>query len=364
MYNGILYDQQKHVIDKVILICSPESYNDAVRFKNALQYEVIIEQCGAVNMIKINQHISKVRKMVTDTDTVTLNLVGGTKSWSLWLYTLFLDQPQAQFILLTQHAEVWDLKKRTKEQFDFDPIAQLHLYCNSSLQLGTPLTDYTDTDKKVMHQIESLREGLIPIFNKLTFDFSPIWKADLQKKQQSTFQLEDGSYVKWKRAERRGEDDMASIVLHNKQGGEKSADLSSPHALSLLFSSGWFEYKVALLLQAWQGAKELWLNTRIKALTGQDLNELDIIVNAGNKLLFVECKVAVKNSTDIDKFNTVYKTYGGASKGLFIVKENLTQEVREKCEKYNILTYSLKANNNNPERLYKLLDEYMNSTNK
>lgn len=48
-------------------------------------------------------------------------------------------------------------------------------------------------------------------------------------------------------------------------------------------------------------------------------NEIDIIVNTGDKLLFVECKTRICDNTNIDKFSAAVKNYGGmASKALFV----------------------------------------------
>ena len=70
--------------------------------------------------------------------------------------------------------------------------------------------------------------------------------------------------------------------------------------------------------------------------------KVDIIINTGNKILFVECKTQINNTTDIDKFRTVIKTYGGtASKGLFITDAKMNDMSRAKCDEHGILAYSL-----------------------
>lgn len=70
-------------------------------------------------------------------------------------------------------------------------------------------------------------------------------------------------------------------------------------------------------------------------------NEIDIIVNTGQKLLFVECKTMLQNSTDIDKFRTAVKNYGGlGSKSIFITENEMTPLQKEKCEESGIPYFS------------------------
>ena len=71
-------------------------------------------------------------------------------------------------------------------------------------------------------------------------------------------------------------------------------------------------------------------------------NEVDIIINTGTKPLFVECKTQIQNTTDIDKFASVIKNYGGmGSKGIFITDAKMSDAAKQKCNDHHILMYSL-----------------------
>lgn len=73
-----------------------------------------------------------------------------------------------------------------------------------------------------------------------------------------------------------------------------------------------------------------------------DKNETDIVINTGSKVLFVECKTQINNITDIDKFRSVIKNYGGmGSKGLFVTNAKMTDIAKAKCEEHGILSFSL-----------------------
>ena len=94
---------------------------------------------------------------------------------------------------------------------------------------------------------------------------------------------------------------------------------------------------------------------------------MDIIINTGIKLLFVECKTQITNTTDIDKFRSVIKGYGGmGSKGIFITDASMSDIAKAKCEERGILTFSLQDNHlglSTEQALYMLLDSDFNSIN-
>ena len=147
----------------------------------------------------------------------------------------------------------------------------------------------------------------------------------------------------------------------------KSETIISPHAIDIVFNSGWFEAKIAQLLSGWDKAKEICLNCRFPFKPKVDKNEADIIINTGTKLLFVECKTQIANTTDIDKFRSVIKGYGGmGSKGIFITDAPMTDIAKAKCEERGILTFSLQDEHlgmTNEQALYMLLDSDLNSIN-
>lgn len=112
--------------------------------------------------------------------------------------------------------------------------------------------------------------------------------------------------------------------------------------MSLAFNSGWFEFKVAKWLSAWDKSREICMNCKFPFKEKVDKNETDIIVNTGSKVLFVECKTQIANATDIDKFRSVIKGYGGmGSKGLFVTDAKMSDVAKQKCEEHGILSFSL-----------------------
>ena len=92
---------------------------------------------------------------------------------------------------------------------------------------------------------------------------------------------------------------------------------------------------------------------------------MDIIVNTGDKLLFVECKTKLSKITDIDKFHSVVKNYGGmGSKGLIFTLTPMTDTDLEKCKDNDIISFSWEGHKNVKGDLFKLIDTEIKKINK
>jgi hypothetical protein len=185
--------------------------------------------------------------------------------------------------------------------------------------------DYTDEDKKACEEIKKIRNYEIEEFNKITninnYQFKPTQR---------------GSYIK------KLDNNKYEICLKKKNGAAQNITVSSAHIKNLLFNSGWFEYQVASLLSQWKYAKEIRLNCVFKTVQNLDKNEIDIIINTGIKLLFVECKTQIFDNTNIDKFHNSVRVYGGlASKALLVTDAIMRNTAIEKCKDNDVLHFSL-----------------------
>lgn len=149
------------------------------------------------------------------------------------------------------------------------------------------------------------------------------------------------SYIEWEKSSATNVG-FVRICLCNKRNECREVVMESPNIVDLTFNAGWFEYKVAHLLSQWNKTKEICLNCHFPFKQGVDKNETDIIVNTGTKILFVECKTQITHTTDIDKFRSVVKAYGGtASKALFVTDSPMSDIARKKCEENGVLHFSL-----------------------
>ena len=85
-----------------------------------------------------------------------------------------------------------------------------------------------------------------------------------------------------------------------------------------------------------------------KAITSlpENWREIDILINTGKKLIFVECKSGLVKQEDINKMKIVKQTYGGViAKSILVCRELPSQSIIEKCKELDIeLFYSFALN--------------------
>lgn len=355
VYHGIVATKP----DRIVFVYSDESREVVEVLKREI--DIPIEEQQPLDPTNPAEILRRAETLVKkyENDEVTVNISSGLKSWSHLFGVTFDKQPNAAVIYMDQNNILWNYRTmQPLSDFEFDMRTLFRLYGNSLENNYKKLSDYTEEDDRAVEKIEEIR-----LFNTKSFS-SLVALLDSEKQNQlktcSIGRFEDKeNYVEWIRKNSIKENDKVILSLFHERNGKKSWDIVSPNAISLVFNSGWFEYKVAKLLSSWEKAKEVCLNCRFPFKQNLDKNEIDIIVNTGTKLLFVECKTQIAKTTNIDKFRSVVKTYGGTgSKGLFVTKEKLSDVARAKCIENAILSFSFKDAENwnlQPEKALALL---------
>lgn len=318
--------------DKVVLVYSDQTIDEANRISNEIQIDCELKKFHPVELKDIEKGIENIQNELKADDTISLNIGGGTKPWSILFYDYFKDLDNSTIFYIDQNNTVWNLKNRTKHEVTFNMDVQFRLY-------GNPLTkyisfsDYTDADKKVLQQIRELRQFKYSDFHFIT-DY--LYRFPNETSKESV----GGSVITWLPLEK-----TFLCSMKNKKGKELYYRLNSDNIRNLLLNTGWFEYEIANILSGWKYSKEIRLNCVFPASKGSPKNEIDIIINTGTKLLFIECKTQINNETDIDKFASAVKVYGGlGSKALFITDAPMSEKAREKCNDHGIMNFSLQNN--------------------
>ena len=269
-------------------------------------------------------------------EEVTVNISSGLKSWSHWFGVIFDKYPNAAVVYMDQNNILWNYRTmKSSSNFEFDMHTLLLLYGNSLENNYTKFEDYTNEDFKAVNKIEQLRKTNIPDFNKLTTVLDKERAHLLRNSKTGTFTAHD-SFVQWDKT-------LSQVKFGICRKNElHEAQINSPHILNIAFNAGWFETKIAKILSEWPKAKSICLNCRFPFRKNIDKNEVDIVVDTGVKILFIECKTQITNTTDIDKFRSVINGYGGtSSKGLFVTDSKMTDIAKEKCNVHDILSFSL-----------------------
>lgn len=340
VYHGIVATQP----DKVVFIYS-ESSRDAME-KVRSEIHMAEDKQEPLNTTDPQQIMKRANILAEKykNDEVTLNISSGLKSWSHLFGRVFDSMPNASVVYMDQNNVLWNYRTmERKADFVFDMDVLFRLYGNR-LENYKRLTDYTEEDLKALDKIKNIRLFNIPDFNKLTATLNDKQQNILRNQNSGKFDLMANgsqSYVEWEKTTK-DSIGFVRIFLAKKNGKSQEVTFESENAVDLAFNSGWFEFEVATLLSKWTKAKSIYLNCHFPFKPKVDKNEVDIIVNTGTKILFVECKTQITHTTDIDKFRSVVKGYGGTgSKGLFVTDARMTDVARKKCEEHGLLSFSL-----------------------
>lgn len=347
--------------DGCILVHSSTTKEEALLLQAQTGIPTTLLALDPVNVLKVYEQVQSLRSHIDEEDLYSINLTGGTKVWSIAFYEYFRFLPNVRLVYVDQNNQIYDLCTQSTHLSDvlIDINMVFRLNGVKSPQ-SVPFTAYDEQDQACIARIRQLREFSYDGFRALSCP-NDQQKAQLTRKEG---ELSVGpNQVQWNQ-----ERHTLRVRLFNKRGVEQKATFHAPHIHALFFNYGWFEYSVAHLLSQWPRSQEILMNVRFPYADRQNpKNEIDIIVNTGNKLLFVECKTQISDITDIDKFRTAVKNYGGmGSKALFVTLDTMKDTAAEKCKDSGIMAFSIKdCQYTAPEQmLFLMLEQELFSINK
>lgn len=306
---------------------------------------------------------------------IEINISSGTKPWSIVFAMLAGKYVNVQLIYVDQNSIIYNYS--ASQQHLAAPmeggIAQMLRYNQTDIESYTNLNEYTESDRQVIPEVKKIRKasycGKYSIFNNLTIP-NKTNKAWFSKNIYTIIDKETGSKIKWNKKYRsnNGYEQFVELDIVDATGSHKKyPPLVSPHAFDIITSSGWFEYEVATILRKWASCKEIWLNVIFPYDNKFPKNEIDVIVATEHKMLFVECKTHIFDKTDIDKFASAVKNYGGmGAKAIFITQQNMDKLAVEKCDTNKITYFSFYDAERKPvghKVLFDLLDGLMQISN-
>lgn len=342
VYLGIKDDGQANT---VVLVCSPQSRIEAERIKSQFsKRSVIIKECHPVALQEIEAVAIELYTKYADYDIV-VNLTSGTKLWSITFFRVFNQSVHSHFIYIDQNNFITDILTKETHLGAINTLKRFELY-------GTPLTsfhvldEYDEDDVTASKDIELLRQKNRYEFHQLTAkeDFSEVPDRNVRT-------TELGSKIEYSLGEK-----WAMIKMPAYSGRIEVKTISCLHLQEILFNYGWFELKTALELRKNKKIRNIWLNCKFTDSEGRPKNEIDIIAEMENRLLFVECKTMIHDTTDIDKFSSALRNFSGTSStGIFVTNDKPTERTRsryehaiEKCKDNGILTFNFSLWKNNP----------------
>tara|TARA_R110002074_G_scaffold164224_1_gene323746 strand:- start:1991 stop:3085 length:1095 start_codon:yes stop_codon:yes gene_type:complete len=138
------------------------------------------------------------------------------------------------------------------------------------------------------------------------------------------------------------------------------------NAFKILTSGLWWELIICNTVNNWKSAKEITMSLAIKSNknVNMDKNEIDILINTGQNVFFIECKSGIVTQSDLNKIRTVSKFYGGISSKSILVSFYKPQDnLIEKCQDLGIEIFYLVGGSSNCyelKTLIKKLDRLLN----
>lgn len=315
--------------DKLHFIVSNESVGKIAIFKPLLkELKYNVYNCDAFDFFSIKSTCEKIIDKIDSKDKITFNLTGGTKIMVLACQAIIFERGLNGFYI-NQDDTLLELPSYTRKSINTELSIKEFLDLTSHKILSfNELTNFTLEDHKIASAIES--------FANKDRKYKIITKAFRKKYNKNKIKmpltgkefLPDNIEVTW-----------SSKDILVKNHGINIFSFTSEHCYQLFFNSGWWELIIAKEISKWSKLKELYINCVLpfKSDISSAKNEIDILINTGKKLIFVECKSGEIIQDDINKMKAIKQTYGGLiSKSLLVSRFLPSPTIEEKCKELDI----------------------------
>lgn len=334
--------------DKVSFIVSSESRAKICLLKAFLHGRSYSEwSCDAYDFDSIKNTCEKILDNLSPEDEVSFNLTGGTKLMMLAAHSVmhvrkkkgfYINQDDSFLEFPTFERRQIECELTIKEFFDLSG----HL-----LYSAKTLSDYDDRDLLMANVIDTFVSNENRKYTSITSYIRKKYLGNQSIPPKGNATMENGIDLFW---------DVSKVQA--SQNGKKILDLKSNHINDLFFNAVWWEILVAAEISKWVKAKELLLKCELPFKTDKETkkNEIDILVNLGKKLIFVECKSGLVKQEDVNKMRVIKQTYGGViSKSLLVSRYLPSTTILEKCKELDIEVFYCYAFNRQVSPISKLI---------
>lgn len=350
---------------KHILLHSDESQKTAKKIAGMFRVNCHLIKINDAN--NFTEILSLIGKIVEDHDHAVffVNVSGGTKIMTLALYAFFVNSKlNATVFHVDQNGMMHFLSGMKTEPIKTTlPIDRFIAFSGQKVKSKTRAEDIPDEYFKAIDVVKKIYKEHFPEFRYLLNWYREMGRKDNNLEDFDIINRKSYSQLKWNK-----EENELSLSLYRRyRGGYVKFSFIGREYLGIVLEAKWFELELVEIFRNWDKTRELAWSVVVPYIEGSDKNEIDIIVNVGSKLLFVECKTQVSDIKDIDKLRNAAKAYGGlGSKAILITLFEPNKRTIEKCTDNNILLFSFTnpdKTKNNKNDLYKLLDREITKSN-
>lgn len=339
--------------DKIHFIVSKESVESLNNLKPMIKSYVQTEyKCNAFDFYEIKSICEKILHKLNPEDTIIFNLTGGTKIMVLACQAIihdcnlkgfYINQDDSYLILPSYERKNITTELTVKEFFD--------LSGHNTFNFKT-IKDFIEDDFKTSEKIKNFSNNDYRYKAIISFFRKKYLNNNIKIPSKGNEVINKNIRVFWDQS-----------IINIEANGKNMLKLNSNIVLDLMFKAVWWELIVAKEIANRTKYKELYLGCELNFKTVKDTakNEIDILINTGKKLIFVECKSGLVKQEDINKMKVLKQTYGGvAAKSILVCRELPNSSIIEKCKELDIeLFYSNAFNKEvNPiNNLVKLISE-------
>jgi hypothetical protein len=315
--------------DRVYLIVSDES-KPKVSLLRALIPGITCteETCDPFEFNSIKAVCDRILDSIGSEDEVQINLTGGTKIMVLATQALIIERKLNGFYV-NQNGTLLKVPTYQTQKLKSDISVKEFLEISGhKLSNSKTLSDFSTEDFASATEIRKLCEKKEKTYFSAMSRIRGAYERLSAIPLVGSIPLNKSSSLKWQQ-------NRVTII----ENGSDIFNIESPSARSLFFSASWWELVVAKEISKWSKAKELLIQCELPFRTDTKTmkNEIDVLVNVGGKLIFVECKSGIIRQEDINKMKIVKDTYGGViSKSLLASRFAPSETILEKCRELNI----------------------------
>lgn len=314
--------------EKVHFIVSDESKSKLALIKpflNGISFSEVV--CDPFDIASIIQNCERILNKLEESDTVLLNLTSGTKIMVLAAQSLIISRKLEGFYV-NQNDTILLLPSHHLRKIEHDiSIVEFLAVSGHQLIANKTVNDFTKDDFSSAQKVDSFASGYDRVFYQLNSKIKKSYRNTDQIPLTGKIELSNG-VVSWTK-------DVLSIEINSRV----VLKLQSSMLKNLFFNSTWWELLVAQEVAKWSKAKELFIQCELpfKGDKEHKKNEIDILVNLGRQLIFIECKSGNIIQDDINKMKIVKDTYGGIiSKSILVSRFIPNPNILEKCKELNI----------------------------
>jgi hypothetical protein len=314
--------------DRIHFIVSKESKTRINLIKPLLHGKAFSELvCSPYDFNSIRSLCVSVIDKLGEEDEVAFNLTGGNKVMLLAAHSVMHDLQKVAFYINPDGSLLELPSYQRKSLTENISIQEFMTLSGHSSFASKTIGDFVKEDFRVAEEIEIFSNNSRNKFRAIIQGIRTQYKSR-SLPDSGNITIANGTQLKWNRS---------SITA--TQNARKLFELSSPHASNLLFNGGWWELLVAREISKWPYAKELMIQCELKFKTDETepKNEIDVLINLGRKLIFVECKSGDVKQEDINKMRVIRETYGGAiSRSILVCQYIPKGTIIEKCRELDI----------------------------